>query len=1095
MRGIIHRDIKPSNLLLDTAGVVWITDFGLAKTQDVALTTTGDIVGTLRYMAPERFQGEGDERSDVYALGLTLYELLVLRPAFESQDRLNLVDRIKNEEPARPRALDRRIPRDLETIILKAIHKEPKRRYQTAEAMAEDLRRFLANEPIKAKRTSQLERLRLWSRRNPALAALLVVLALFAIGATTTAFYLRVMLNDSEEAHRQEKEAKREARLHEANALVGQAHGTRLSRRPGQRFEALDSLGKAAAIGRELGQPSEWFDRLRNEAIAALALPDIHITHEFGSFPPGSSWVELNDDFTLYVRTTDKGECVIRRVDDDKEVGRLRELGEPAYANFGLGRILAVRSRSGRFQLWDLDGEEAVLRIAVRGIHCWRFRNDGRLLALSYQDGSISVYETASGKCVHQLAPGQIVRGSDAHLHPTAPFVACCSYYHHDVQVRDLRSGAVVATAVPPWRLGSNACWSPDGRTLLVADSNHSGIIQEYAFDPAVGALRLVRNIQGPDTGGAESTFNPAGDRFVRRGWGGSVVLFDTVTGQELFRTHSLLPASHTTLLRFDRTGQRLAGARVGDRKDRIGLWSVADAREYRSLSHAGNSANDHTSVFPSAIHPAGRLAAMGSTDGVALFDLETGRVLERLPINNRPSWVSFDGTGNMLTNGFEGFFRWPVKSEGGNPCRLTIGPPVRLPFHPGDSVIASNHNGRVIAQCMWNGYGMAEFAGGWILHPNSPTPRRVNAGTSIGRCSVSPDGRWVAFGGPYLAINRAAINVYEAATAQRVWQSPVEGDHGLFSPDGRWLVTDTDGGRLYEVGTWERGPQLGPGTPWTVASHLAVFGQSNGIYRLVELATARELARLEDPELNNGEAALTPDGTKLVVSAKNGLRVWDLRRIRTELAKLGLDWDAPPLPAASAAPAAPLSIHAELGDLLQRAQAISLVRQANQYTDAKEHGKALELLRQAVKIDPNHAMAHNNLAWLFLTGPKELRDPAQALIEAKKAVELEPKESLYVNTQGVALYYMGQFADAIPILERSLREQKGKADAFDLFFLAMCHHCLGDAAKAKECLERGKQWFGKHKGKLPADWVEELTAFQAEADAVLGQPPGQMKK
>jgi eukaryotic-like serine/threonine-protein kinase len=112
-RGIIHRDIKPSNLLLDTAGVVWITDFGLAKTQDVALTTTGDIVGTLRYMAPERVKGEGDERADIYALGLTLYELLVVRPAFDSCERLQLIDAIKNQEPVRPRILDRRIPRDL----------------------------------------------------------------------------------------------------------------------------------------------------------------------------------------------------------------------------------------------------------------------------------------------------------------------------------------------------------------------------------------------------------------------------------------------------------------------------------------------------------------------------------------------------------------------------------------------------------------------------------------------------------------------------------------------------------------------------------------------------------------------------------------------------------------------------------------------------------------------------------------------------------------------------------------------------------------------------------------------------------------------
>src|SRR5204862_403610 len=120
-RGIIHRDIKPANLLLDTTGVVWVSDFGLAKTQDSALTDTGDLVGTLRYMAPERFRGECDTRADIYALGLTLYELLVLKPAFESTDRLSLINQIGHQELVRPRAIDSRIPRDLETIIMQAL--------------------------------------------------------------------------------------------------------------------------------------------------------------------------------------------------------------------------------------------------------------------------------------------------------------------------------------------------------------------------------------------------------------------------------------------------------------------------------------------------------------------------------------------------------------------------------------------------------------------------------------------------------------------------------------------------------------------------------------------------------------------------------------------------------------------------------------------------------------------------------------------------------------------------------------------------------------------------------------------------------------
>ena len=170
--GIVHRDIKPSNLLLDHAGVVWIADFGLAKGEDEGLTHTGDILGTLRYMAPERFRGEGDARADVYALGLTLYELLTLRPGFDSSDRLKLIEQIKTEEPLRPRSIDARIPRDLETIVLKAIEKDPKARYQSAEAMAEDLRRFLADEPIRARQVSAAERYWRWARRNPVIAVL-----------------------------------------------------------------------------------------------------------------------------------------------------------------------------------------------------------------------------------------------------------------------------------------------------------------------------------------------------------------------------------------------------------------------------------------------------------------------------------------------------------------------------------------------------------------------------------------------------------------------------------------------------------------------------------------------------------------------------------------------------------------------------------------------------------------------------------------------------------------------------------------------------------------------------------------------------------
>ncbi|MCO6454089.1 MAG: serine/threonine protein kinase [Pirellulaceae bacterium] len=174
-QGTQHRDIKPANLLLDGEGAVWVTDFGLARALDNdRVTQTGDIVGTLRYMAPEQFNGQADARADVYSLGLTLYELLTLCPAFDADNRNQLVQQVTQGVPVRPRGICQEIPRDLETIVLKAIAREPAHRYQSAGQMAEDLHRFLEDRTILARRPSPPERLWRWCRRNQAVAALML---------------------------------------------------------------------------------------------------------------------------------------------------------------------------------------------------------------------------------------------------------------------------------------------------------------------------------------------------------------------------------------------------------------------------------------------------------------------------------------------------------------------------------------------------------------------------------------------------------------------------------------------------------------------------------------------------------------------------------------------------------------------------------------------------------------------------------------------------------------------------------------------------------------------------------------------------------
>ena len=149
-QGVLHRDVKPSNLLLDGQGTVWITDFGLAKAEGTdELTQSGDIVGTIRFMAPERFDGQSLPQSDIYSLGATLYEMIALRPAFDAANRAKLIEQAVRQDPTPLTRLDHRVPRDLDTIVRKCLAKDPCDRYSDAEALAEDLRRFLADRPIK----------------------------------------------------------------------------------------------------------------------------------------------------------------------------------------------------------------------------------------------------------------------------------------------------------------------------------------------------------------------------------------------------------------------------------------------------------------------------------------------------------------------------------------------------------------------------------------------------------------------------------------------------------------------------------------------------------------------------------------------------------------------------------------------------------------------------------------------------------------------------------------------------------------------------------------------------------------------------------
>ncbi len=393
-QGVLHRDIKPSNLLMDGEGTVWVLDFGLAKAEGMGeQSASRDIVGTLRYMAPERFDGRSDRRGDVYGLGITLYELLTLRPAFDAGQQSALIHQILHGTPTSPRHVDRRIPRDLETIVLKAMAKEPSARYASAHALGEDLRRFLENRTILARRSTSLERTSRWCRRNPIVAALLTsIVALLAFIAAHYRVSATRYRQQFERAHAAEVDSREKLFI----SYVAQARASRFGRRPGQRFAALRALTEAARI--------RHTPELRDEAIACLALADMDEVHRS---PEAFRGVLMAFDPGLeqYARLDWDGGVSVRRLGDDREIRRLPSLGSTLEGNILAfspdGRHLAVCYRLGSrrpLKVWRLDRDEPVLTVdGTDMIATSRFTPDGLRIAVAFTDGSLVFHDLASG--------------------------------------------------------------------------------------------------------------------------------------------------------------------------------------------------------------------------------------------------------------------------------------------------------------------------------------------------------------------------------------------------------------------------------------------------------------------------------------------------------------------------------------------------------------------------------------------------------------------------------------------------------------------------------------------------------------------------
>ena len=407
--GVLHRDVKPANLILDTDGNVWITDFGLAKLDAHDLTQTGDIIGTLRYMAPERFAGEADPRSDIYSLGLTLYELATLRCAFEN-DRGTLVQDVANSSSViNPRKIDDSIPADLETVILKSIEPQPERRYQTASELADDLQLFLADRPIKARRATWAEKCLRICRRNPVASSLAACLAVLLVIVTAGSFQFA----------RSEFRNRKEAQKNLFYSKLDQAKMRRYSGRPGQRFEAMRAIQAAVSLLPEMDFDERQFREqeflLRSEVVAATSLTDIDRKWSFSFEPEWGRTMRFTVDVTgkYFAEGNDDGRIRIRNVDDNKVLLELPGgRGEdPSWLmHFSPNaRYLIAKYHQGNVHnefltiVWDLKqgGKQAYVTKHTREF-C--FSNDSKKLVIAYADRA-EIVDLEDGRVVKTVYP------------------------------------------------------------------------------------------------------------------------------------------------------------------------------------------------------------------------------------------------------------------------------------------------------------------------------------------------------------------------------------------------------------------------------------------------------------------------------------------------------------------------------------------------------------------------------------------------------------------------------------------------------------------------------------------------------------------
>jgi WD40 repeat protein/serine/threonine protein kinase len=912
-QGIQHRDIKPSNLLLDTSGTVWVTDFGLAKADDQQnLTQSGDVLGTVRYMPPEAFDGKTDARGDIYSLGLTLYELLALRPAFDEKERSQLVKQVTTQEPARLDRLNRAVPRDLVTIVHKACDRDAARRYASAGAMAADLQRFIDDEPIHARRSTSAERLLRWCRHNPAVAGLLAAVAVLLVGVAAVSVIASVRIAGArDEATRNAWEALEakenegtqrqlaETRARESHQRLAQmcvANGTRLLD-DGDLFGALPWLTEALALDRGDAAREE---RHRTRIAATLAQtprlvhlwPHEHEVDHAAFRPDGRRVVTACRDHTARVWDAGTGAAVCPPLRHGNIV--LKAAFSPD------GRRVVTGSHDRTAQVWDANTGQAVSPALPHNspVEDVSFSPDGRWVATASTGGTALVWDAVTGQprtteplkhagWLHSVA-----------FSPDGRRVVTASH-EGTARVWDAATGQPTGRPMSHGAPVISAAFSPDGRGVVTASDDGTARLWDAATAQPTGLVlehgdRVIRAEFSPDgryvstcsfdttarvwdaaTGRPVSapmkhrnsvrsaSFCPDGRYVLTRSNDHTARVWEAATGEAV-----TAPLRHNwivTSASFSPDGRRVVTASADWT---VRLWEVA------SRGDAPLSVRHDQDVGHAAFSPDGRLLVTASTDRTArVWDALTGRPVTGPLRHDRPvRQVCFSPDGRRVVTASDDHTArvWDVAT---GQAVIALGHPhgvIQATFSPGgDRVLTAIAAGTAQVWDVRTGARLGEPIG----HP-------VRLFSAV----FSPDGRRVVTAG-----GDNTARVWDAATG-RPLARPLEHQGAVeaaaFSPDGRRVVTaSTD----YTARVWDAetgAPVTDPlrhGAGVAAASfspdgRRVVTGSRQGTARVWDATTGAPVTPLLRHGMGLIRVAFSPDGRR-VATAGGGdyaARLWD---------------------------------------------------------------------------------------------------------------------------------------------------------------------------------------------------------------------------